>query len=66
MAQLRALAQKACRDGYTVYYARVPRLFAELELARGDGRFNKLFRRRVPGCGVGGGAAALRGRSPAG
>jgi DNA replication protein DnaC len=39
-----ALAQKACRDGYTVHYARVPRLFAELELAHGDGRFNKLFR----------------------
>jgi DNA replication protein DnaC len=39
-----ALAQKACRDGYTVHYTRVPRLFAELELAHGDGRFNKLFR----------------------
>jgi DNA replication protein DnaC len=39
-----ALAQKACRDGYTVYYARVPRLFADLELAHGDGRFTKLFR----------------------
>jgi DNA replication protein DnaC len=25
-----ALAQKACRDGYTVHYARVPRLFADL------------------------------------
>jgi DNA replication protein DnaC len=31
-----ALAQKACRDGYTVVYARVPRLFADLELAHGD------------------------------
>src|SRR6202521_5056175 len=39
-----ALAQKACRDGYTVHYARVPRLFAELELAHGDGRFARLFR----------------------
>ena len=39
-----ALAQKACRDGYTVHYARVPRLFADLELAHGDGRFAKLFR----------------------
>jgi DNA replication protein DnaC len=28
-----ALVQKACRDGYTVHYARVPRLFAVLELA---------------------------------
>ena len=42
-----ALAQKACRDGYTVYYARVPRLFADLELAHGDGRFAKLFRTLV-------------------
>ena len=42
-----ALAQKACRDGYTVYYARVPRLFAELELAHGDGRFARLFRTLV-------------------
>jgi DNA replication protein DnaC len=39
-----ALAKKASRDGYTVHYARVPRLFAELELAHGDGRFAKLFR----------------------
>ena len=31
-----ALAQKACRDGYSVHYARVPRLFADLELAHGD------------------------------
>lgn len=39
-----ALAQKACRDGYSVHYARVPRLFTDLELAHGDGRFAKLFR----------------------
>ena len=39
-----ALAQKGCRDGYAVYYARVPRLFADLELAHGDGRFPRLFR----------------------
>lgn len=39
-----ALAQKACRDGYTVHYARVPRLFADLELAHGDGSFPRLFR----------------------
>src|ERR1700746_1750180 len=42
-----ALAQKACRDGYTAHYARVPRLFAELELAHGDGRFTRLFRTLV-------------------
>ena len=39
-----ALAQKACRDGYSVHYARAPRLFAELDLAHGDGRFARLFR----------------------
>src|SRR6185295_14528048 len=39
-----ALAQKACRDGYRVHYARIPRLFADLELAHGDGRFARLFR----------------------
>jgi DNA replication protein DnaC len=42
-----ALAQKACRDGYSVHYARVPRLFAELDLAHGDGRFARLFRMLV-------------------
>src|SRR5262252_7685952 len=39
-----ALAHKACRDGYTAHYTRVPRLFAELELQHGDGRFPQLFR----------------------
>jgi len=39
-----ALAHKACRDGYTVHYVRAPRLFADLELAHGDGRFARLFR----------------------
>ncbi len=39
-----ALGQKACRDDYTVVYRRVPRLFAELEMAHGDGSFPKLFR----------------------
>ena len=42
-----ALAQKACRDGYTVHYARVPRLFADLDIAHGDGRFPRLFRMLV-------------------
>src|SRR5262249_13423745 len=42
-----ALAQKACRDGYTVHYARVPRLFADLDLAHGDGRLARLFRMLV-------------------
>lgn len=39
-----ALGQKACRNDYTVVYARAPRLFADLELAHGDGRFPRLFR----------------------
>ena len=39
-----ALAQRACREGYRAYYARMPRLFAQLELAHGDGSFHRLFR----------------------
>ena len=39
-----ALAQAACRDGITVLYKRMPRLFDELELAHGDGRFPRLFK----------------------
>lgn len=40
-----ALAHKACRDGYTVYYARAPQLFRELALAHADGSFGRLLRR---------------------
>ncbi len=43
----RALAQKACRDNRSVLYHRLPRLFAELELAHGDGRFPRPFRQLV-------------------
>lgn len=32
-----ALAHKACRDGYSVRYLRLPRLMEELSLAHGDG-----------------------------
>jgi DNA replication protein DnaC len=42
-----ALGQKACRDGFNVHYTRVPRLFADLALAHGDGRFPRLFRTLV-------------------
>lgn len=42
-----ALGQKACRDGRTVLYHRLPRLMADLELAHGDGRFPRLFRQLV-------------------
>lgn len=38
-----ALAQKACREGYTARYLRLPRLFEDLGLAHGDGRFTKLM-----------------------
>src|SRR5215470_4947163 len=44
-----ALAQRACREGYRAYYARMPRLFAQLELAHGDGRFARLFRMLTQG-----------------
>jgi len=40
-----ALAHKACRDGYTVYYARAGQLFRELALAHADGSFSRLLRR---------------------
>jgi len=35
------------RAGRTVLDHRLPRLFADLELARGDGRFERLFRKLV-------------------
>jgi DNA replication protein DnaC len=39
-----ALGQKACRDGRSVIYYRVPRLFEALALARGDGRYGRLLK----------------------
>ena len=39
-----ALGHKACRDNRSVIYQRVPRLFEELALARGDGRHARLLR----------------------
>ena len=38
-----ALAHKACLEGYTTQYLRLPRLFQELLLAKGDGRYIKLM-----------------------
>jgi len=38
-----ALAHKACREGFTALYLRLPRLFEELALAHADGRFTKLM-----------------------
>lgn len=39
-----ALGHKACRDNRSVLYQRVPKLFGDLALARGDGRYGRLFR----------------------
>jgi DNA replication protein DnaC len=38
-----ALANKACQEGLTAYYARVPRLVNELAIARTDGSYLKLL-----------------------
>ena len=38
-----ALGNKACRDGFSVLYKRVPRLFADLAQARGEGRLSRLI-----------------------
>ena len=40
-----ALGQKACRDGHSVVYRRVPRLVQELQVARGDGSYPRLLAR---------------------
>ena len=39
-----ALAHKACRDGHTARYLRLPRLLEDLVIARADGRYLKLLR----------------------
>jgi len=39
-----ALSHKACREGFTARYVRLPRLFRELALAKGDGRYSKLIK----------------------
>jgi len=39
-----ALGHKACRDNHSVLYQRVPKLFTELALGRGDGRHPRLLR----------------------
>jgi DNA replication protein DnaC len=40
-----ALAQKACRDGYSALYRRASRLFDELMAARADGTYLRLLQR---------------------
>jgi transposase len=39
-----ALGHKACRDNRSVLYQRFPKLFADLALARGDGRYARILR----------------------
>jgi DNA replication protein DnaC len=39
-----ALGHQACRDNHSVLYQRVPRLFTDLALARGDGRYARILR----------------------
>lgn len=39
-----ALAQKACREGYAAQYIRIPRIFHELHIAKGDGRYGKILK----------------------
>lgn len=39
-----ALGNKACREGFSVHYARAPRLLGELTLAKADGRYPKLIK----------------------
>ena len=36
-----ALGQQACRQGFSVLYVRIPRLFEELRIAHGDGSFTR-------------------------
>lgn len=40
-----ALGEKACREGFTVHYARISRLVQELSLTRADGSFLKTLER---------------------
>ena len=39
-----ALAQKACNDGFSTRYFRVPRLLGQLHMARGDGSYERFLK----------------------
>jgi DNA replication protein DnaC len=39
-----AFAHKACREGFSALYTRLPRLLQDLAIARGDGRYPKLMK----------------------
>jgi len=40
-----AIANRACRMGFSAFYIRVPRLFQELAIARGDGSYPKIMKK---------------------
>lgn len=40
-----ALANRACRMGYTAFYIRLPKLFQELAVARADGSYPKIMKK---------------------
>lgn len=40
-----ALANQACREGFTALYTRLPRLLAEIDLARANGTYPNVMRR---------------------
>ena len=40
-----ALANRACRMGYSAFYIRIPRLFQDLAIARGDGSYSKIMKK---------------------
>jgi DNA replication protein DnaC len=39
-----ALAHKACREGLSALYVRIPRLLQDLFISKGDGRYGKLLK----------------------
>lgn len=40
-----ALGEKACREGYKVFYSRAPRLFGDLYLAKADGTYHRVLQK---------------------
>jgi DNA replication protein DnaC len=40
-----AFAERACREGYSAYYVRAPRLHHDLAVARGDGSYGRMLAR---------------------
>lgn len=40
-----AFANRACRMGYSAFYIRIPKLFQDLAIARGDGSYPKIMKK---------------------